>query len=83
MDFSERKKQTRLPGLGFVSFGEKREDTRWPPGRPPARAQAAAVVMVVIIRAPIARAQAGSIMQPRGAATDAVWNGRYGMKRPV
>ncbi len=39
--------------------------------------------MVVIIRAPIARVQAGSIMQPMGAATDAVWNGRYGMKRAV
>ncbi|MEZ5720188.1 MAG: hypothetical protein R3E55_17560 [Burkholderiaceae bacterium] len=39
--------------------------------------------MVVIIRAPIARVQAGSIMQPMGAAADVEWSGRYDMTRPV
>ena len=49
-------------------MGEKRAITRWLPKRPPARAQVAAVVMVVIIRAPsarcspLARVEAGGIM---------------------
>ena len=70
--------KTQLPELGFISFGEKR-DTRWLPERPPARAQVAAVVMVVIIRASIAREEADSIMRPMGAALMAVWNGWHDM----
>ncbi|MBP7413797.1 MAG: hypothetical protein KA932_07940 [Giesbergeria sp.] len=46
------------------SWGEERAITRWLPKRPPARAQVAAVVMVVIIRAPIARVNNARIIMP-------------------
>ncbi|MDM0079677.1 hypothetical protein QTI17_03640 [Variovorax sp. J31P179] len=67
------KQKTQLPELGRIRSGES-ENTRWLPKRPPARAQVAAVVMVVIIRepnAPFARVKAGDIMRPMRAALDA------------
>ena len=61
------KQKTQLPGLGFSQFvlgRRERAITRWLPKRPPARAQVAAVVMVVIIRAPIARVNNARIIMP-------------------
>ncbi len=75
----------------MVVLGKKRAITRWLPKRPPARAQVAALVMVVIIRAlrarcsPSARANAGGIMpMPWKAAACAVkWVEVYDMKGAV
>jgi hypothetical protein len=85
MDFSgyQTNKQKKPSCQSWVSFtfvlGEKRAITRWLPKRPPARAQVAAVVMVVIIRAPSARCSpsarvnAGGIMpMPRKDVARAV-----------
>jgi hypothetical protein len=75
MDISGAKKQNPAARAGFDSFAGEARYTRWLPERPPARAQVAAVVMVLIIRAPITRLKAGDIMRAMAAAQDAMWSG--------
>ena len=64
----------------------RRAITRWLPKRPPARAQVAAVVMVVmvvIMSIPITRENAGMHIPWEARARAAKWVDVYGMERAV